>query len=100
MPSTMTITDQWLALPHKDLAEQVRRAVRGGANHSSMWTGLSAHPVLAARVSGLLSALQAQMVGHRDEAMWTMWITQARQSLAAGPLPVGTGLPRVAVFRA
>ena len=87
MSQQSTIVEQWLALPHEHLAEQVRRAVRGGYTHSSMWTALAAHPVLAARVSGILSALQAQMAEHRDKAMWTMWINQARQAFSLGSAP-------------
>jgi hypothetical protein len=79
-----TMTEQWLALSHPDLADRVRRAVRGGSADSTLWTELGGHPVLAARVAGILSALRAQMADHRDHAMWTMWVNQARRALASG----------------
>jgi hypothetical protein len=108
MSNTSTTVERWLGLPHDDLTREVRRAVRGGYTHSSLWTVLGAHPVLAARVSGMLSALQAEMTGHRNQAMWTMWINQARHSLTS-PSPgefgfVRTGSspyrPQAVVFRA
>lgn len=84
MPEQITTVDHWLGLSHPDLAEHVRQAVRGGAANP-VWAAVAGHPVLAARVRGLLSALLSQMADHRDHAMWTVWINSARRALASAP---------------
>jgi hypothetical protein len=87
--------EHWLGLAHLDLTEQVRRAVRGGSTATAPWSEVAAHPVLAARVRGILSVLQSQLADHRDHAMWTVWINAARRALVAPPpAPVKTRQPR------
>lgn len=81
-----TTVEHWLGLAHPDLTEHVRRAVRG-ATAEAPWSDVAAHPVLAARVRGILSALQTQLADHRDHAMWTVWINSARRALNAAPPP-------------
>jgi hypothetical protein len=85
VPETNAIVDQWLAMPHPDLTDHIRRLVRGGSIPSPVWTAVAAHPVLAARVRGILSALHSQMADHRDHAMWTLWISNARRALTTPP---------------
>jgi hypothetical protein len=51
---------QWLALSHNDLVSHVHRLARERGMDDAVWTQLSAHPVLAARVRGVLSALRSQ----------------------------------------
>ncbi|ONI83150.1 hypothetical protein ALI144C_16735 [Actinosynnema sp. ALI-1.44] len=84
-----TTVDSWLGLAHADLTEHVRKAVRGGSATPDLWSEVATHPVLAARVRGILSALQSQMADHRDHAMWTAWTNRARKALdAPQPAPV------------
>lgn len=45
------------------------------------WEVVRADQVLAARVRGALAGLRAEFRGHRDEAMWLLWISQAQQRL-------------------
>ncbi|MCE7006965.1 hypothetical protein LWC34_29665 [Kibdelosporangium philippinense] len=85
MPEHHAVVEQWLAMPHPDLTDHIRRLVRGGSTPSPVWTAVGTHPVLAARVRGILSALHAQMADHRDHAMWTLWITNARRALTTPP---------------
>ncbi|RSM57720.1 hypothetical protein DMH04_56620 [Kibdelosporangium aridum] len=85
MPAHDAIVEQWLAMSHPDLINHVRRLVRGASRPSPVWTAVAAHPVLVARVRGILSALHAQMADHRDHAMWTLWITNARHALTTPP---------------
>src|SRR5258708_1574618 len=80
MPGHATTARHWLGLTHPDLTEQVRRAVRNGATAAPSWADVAAHPVLAARVRGILSALHSHMADHRDHAMWTLWINTARRA--------------------
>jgi hypothetical protein len=75
VPENNAIAEQWLAMPHPDLTDHIRRLVRDGSMPSPVWTAAGAHPVLAARVRGILSALHSQMADHRDHTMWTLWIT-------------------------
>ncbi|MBP2329550.1 hypothetical protein JOF56_009935 [Kibdelosporangium banguiense] len=82
-----TTIEHWLGLAHPDLTEHVRRAVRGGSTATAPWSEVAAHPVLAARARGILSALQSQMADHRDHAMWTLWINTARRALNTIPTP-------------
>jgi hypothetical protein len=85
VPANDVIVEQWLAMSHPELTNHVRRLVRGASRRSPVWTAVGAHPVLAARVRGILSALQSQMTDHRDHAMWTLWITNARRALTSPP---------------
>jgi hypothetical protein len=85
VPETNAIVEQWLAMPHPGLTDHVRRLVRGGSMTSPVWTAVGAHPVLAARVRGILSALHSHMADHRDHAMWTLWINNARRALTTPP---------------
>jgi hypothetical protein len=85
VPENNAIAEHWLALSHPDLTDHIRRLVRGGSIPSPVWTAVAAHPVLAARVRGILSALQSQMADHRDHAMWTLWINNARRALSTPP---------------
>ncbi|MCP2241596.1 hypothetical protein [Lentzea aerocolonigenes] len=50
---------QWLALSHNDLVSHVDRLARERGTDDPIWTQLTAHPVLAARVRGILSALRS-----------------------------------------
>jgi hypothetical protein len=93
VPANDAIVEQWLALSHPELADHVRRLVRGASRPSPVWTAVGAHPVLAARVRGILSALHAQMADHRDHAMWTLWITNARHALTPPPAPARPDTP-------
>ncbi|MBP2326659.1 hypothetical protein JOF56_007044 [Kibdelosporangium banguiense] len=79
------MVEHWLGLAHTDLTEHVRRAVRGGSAATAPWSEVAAHPVLAARVRGILSVIQSQMADHRDHAMWTLWINAARRALNTAP---------------
>jgi hypothetical protein len=85
VPENNAIVEQWLAMPHPDLTDHIRRLVRGGSMPSPVWTAVGTHPVLAARVRGILSALHSQMADHRDHAMWTLWINNARRALTSPP---------------
>jgi hypothetical protein len=87
MRDRSSTVEHWLELAHPDLTEYIRRAVRGGSTASAPWPEVAAHPVLAARVRGILSALQSQMADHRDHAMWTVWINAARRALTVAPAP-------------
>jgi hypothetical protein len=87
MRDRSTTVEHWLGLTHPDLTEHVRRAVRGGSTAAAPWSDVAAHPVLAARVRGILSALQSQMADHRDHAMWILWINTARRALNTVPPP-------------
>src|SRR5687768_12420053 len=83
-----TTIEHWLGLAHPDLTEHVRRTVRGGSTATAPWSEVAAHPVLAARVRGILSALQSHMADHRDHAMWTLWINTARRALNTCGVPI------------
>jgi hypothetical protein len=85
VPEYKAVVEQWLAMSHPDLTDHIRRFVRGGSRPSPVWTAVGAHPVLTARVRGILSALHAQMADHRDHAMWTLWINNARCALTTPP---------------
>jgi hypothetical protein len=97
VPENNAIVEQWLAMPHPDLTDHIRRLVRDGSMPSPVWTAAGAHPVLAARVRGILSALHSQMADHRDHTMWTLWITNARRALTSPPAPEHETPPRVDV---
>ncbi|MFI9815850.1 hypothetical protein [Saccharothrix variisporea] len=88
MSTTHATVEQWLALPHHVLVDRVRAAVRPGTpSPGPLWTSLATHPVLAARVRGVLSALKAQSADHRDHPAWRARIDQALDDLTA-PRPV------------
>ncbi|WP_199442731.1 hypothetical protein [Umezawaea beigongshangensis] len=89
MRTTTRSADQWLSLSHAQLVEQVRRCTR--ERNPGTWDRVREHPVLAARVRGVLSALRAETSVTRDAAMWALWISQAQQRLnAPAPAPVVT----------
>lgn len=82
MSTAETLIAEWLALPQARLVDRVRQLVKQhDARARDAWTAVRGHPVLAARVRGVLSALRAETRGTRDEVMWLMWINQARQVL-------------------
>jgi hypothetical protein len=89
MRTTTRPADQWLSLSHTQLVDQVRRSTR--ERDTAVWDRVREHPVLAARVRGILSALRAETSVTRDAAMWALWISQAQQRLnAPAPAPVAT----------
>ncbi|ALG08347.1 hypothetical protein [Kibdelosporangium phytohabitans] len=83
MSEHTAVIDRWLTLTQHDLIDNVRPVVRNSPT-SPLWATVGAHPVLAARVRGILSILQAQMAEHRDSAMWKVWIAQARRAMLSG----------------
>jgi hypothetical protein len=93
VPDTNAIVEQWLAMSHPELTNHIRRLIRGASTPSPVWTAVSTHPVLAARVRGILSALHSQMADHRDHAMWTLRITNARRALTTPPAPARPDTP-------
>ncbi|MEU4804121.1 hypothetical protein [Actinosynnema sp. NPDC023587] len=52
----------------------------------AVWAAVRDDQVLRARVRGALSGLKAEFRGHRDEAMWLLWITRVQQQLTAEPV--------------
>jgi hypothetical protein len=86
MSTAETLITEWLALPQARLVDRVRQLVKQhDARARDAWSVVRGHPVLAARVRGMLSALRAETRGTRDEVMWLMWINQARQALDRVP---------------
>jgi hypothetical protein len=86
MSTAEALIAQWLALPQASLVDRVRQLVKQhDARARDAWTAVRGHPVLVARVRGILSALRAEARGTRDEVMWLMWINQARQDLDHAP---------------
>jgi hypothetical protein len=80
------IVAAWANLPAPELADQVRLLVKArDAASRGVWSAVSENPVIAARVRGALAGLKAEYRGHRDEAMWLVWIAQVQQQLAAQP---------------
>jgi hypothetical protein len=76
--------ERWSALSHTDLVEEVYRLVRRHDDDAERWWNVVRdHPVLAARVRGILSALERQSAEYRDARMWRLWIDQARRVLTA-----------------
>ncbi|MEU6148762.1 hypothetical protein ABZ816_02055 [Actinosynnema sp. NPDC047251] len=53
----------------------------------AVWAAVRDDQVLRARVRGALSGLKAEFRGHRDEAMWLLWITRVQQQLVVEPPP-------------
>ncbi|MBW4718456.1 hypothetical protein [Saccharothrix obliqua] len=88
MTSGRKIVATWSALSADELAEQVRAHVRvSDGTTRAVWAAVRDDQVLRARVRGALSGLKAEFRGHRDEAMWLLWITRVQQQLAAEPKP-------------
>lgn len=90
------VVQRWLALSHQVLVDEVHQLVRSHDDRAHRcWNTVREHPVLAARVRGILSALERQSADYRDAAMWRVWIAQARNALTSPrpptpqpPLPV------------
>ncbi|MBB4965269.1 hypothetical protein [Saccharothrix violaceirubra] len=76
------IAAAWSSLSARELTDQIRQAVKSrDADVREAWEVVRADQVLAARVRGALAGLRAEFRGHRDEAMWLLWISQAQQRL-------------------
>jgi hypothetical protein len=92
--SQSEVVQQWLKLSHQALVDQVHQLVRSHDEAARRcWTIVREHPVLAARVRGILSALERHSAEYRDAAMWRVWITQARGALTAPPPPSAPSTP-------
>lgn len=82
--SQRDVVERWLTLSHQVVVEEVHQLVRSHDSHAHRcWNVVREHPVLAARVRGILSALERQSAEYRDAAMWRVWIAQARSALAS-----------------
>lgn len=82
--SQRNVVERWLASPHQVLVEEVHQLVRSHDDRAQRcWTVVREHPVLAARVRGILSALERHSAEYRDAAMWRVWIAQARSALTS-----------------
>ena len=82
--SQRDVVERWLTLSHQVVVEEVHHLVRSHDSHAHRcWNVVREHPVLAARVRGILSALERQSADYRDAAMWRVWIAQARSALAS-----------------
>ena len=78
------LVEQWMSLSREELVEAVRLAVKQHDNQAKrIWATVKENPLLAAKVRGALSALRADVRDSRDEVMWLMWISEARQVLDA-----------------
>ncbi|QQQ79598.1 hypothetical protein IOD16_15080 [Saccharothrix sp. 6-C] len=83
MTKAQRIVAAWADLPAPELTDQVRLLVKArDAGARAVWSAVREDNVVAARVRGALAGLKAEYRGHRDEAMWLMWIGQAQQQLA------------------
>ncbi|MFE2754762.1 hypothetical protein ACFXGA_22450 [Actinosynnema sp. NPDC059335] len=83
MTKAQRIAAAWAGLPASELIDQVRLLVKArDAAARAVWSAVREDPVIAARVRGALAGLKAEYRGHRDEAMWLMWIGQVQQQLA------------------
>ncbi|MFJ6673826.1 hypothetical protein ACIQMJ_22185 [Actinosynnema sp. NPDC091369] len=83
MTKAQRIAAAWASLPAPELTDQVRLLVKArDAAARAVWSAVREDPVIAARVRGALAGLKAEYRGHRDEAMWLMWIGQVQQQLA------------------
>ncbi|MCE7000263.1 hypothetical protein LZG04_36425 [Saccharothrix sp. S26] len=83
MTKAQRIAAAWANLPAPELTDQVRLLVKArDAAARAVWSAVRENPVIAARVRGALAGLKAEYRGHRDEAMWLMWIGQVQQQLA------------------
>ncbi|MEV0678918.1 hypothetical protein AB0I60_20610 [Actinosynnema sp. NPDC050436] len=88
MTSGRRIVTAWSALSADELGEQVRAHVRvTDGTTRAVWAAVRDDQVLRARVRGALSGLKAEFRGHRDEAMWLLWITRVQQQLTVEPPP-------------
>ncbi|MEU4745498.1 hypothetical protein AB0G02_34240, partial [Actinosynnema sp. NPDC023658] len=86
MTKAQRIAAAWAGLPASELIDQVRLLVKArDAAARTVWSAVRENPVIAARVRGALAGLKAEYRGHRDEAMWLMWIGQVQQQLAVQP---------------
>ena len=86
MTKAQRIAAAWANLPAPELTDQVRLLVKArDAAARAVWTAVREDTVIAARVRGALAGLKAEYRGHRDEAMWLMWIGQVQQQLAVQP---------------
>jgi hypothetical protein len=92
------IAAAWAALPVSELTDQVRLLVKArDAASRAVWTAVREDRVLAARVRGSLAGLKAEFRGHRDEAMWLVWINQVQQQLSVvADAPAATPVEPVA----
>jgi hypothetical protein len=81
VPAKPDIVSHLLALPHESLIDQVRQLVKQRHAAHDAWANIRTNTVLAARVRGVLSGLDAEARGTSDEVMRLMWIKQARQAL-------------------
>ncbi|ONI84680.1 hypothetical protein ALI22I_29580 [Saccharothrix sp. ALI-22-I] len=92
MTKAQRIAAAWANLPAPELADQVRLLVKArDAASRGVWSAVREDPVIAARVRGALAGLKAEYRGHRDEAMWLVWIAHVQQQLAVpatAPAPV------------
>ena len=83
-----------MSLSREELVEAVRLVVKQHDSQAKrIWATVKDNPLLAAKVRGALSALRADVRDSRDEVMWLMWISEARQVLdspAADAAPVTT----------
>lgn len=94
MTKAQRITAAWANLPAPELTDQVRLLVKArDAASRGVWSAVRENPVIAARVRGALAGLKAEYRGHRDEAMWLVWIAQVQQQLT---VPTATPAPVVA----
>lgn len=83
MTKAQRIAAAWANLPAPELTDQVRLLVKArDAAARAVWSAVREDNVIAARVRGALAGLKAEYRGHRDEAMWLMWIGQVQQQLA------------------
>ncbi|MEU7530367.1 hypothetical protein AB0A74_31885 [Saccharothrix sp. NPDC042600] len=89
MSTSRATVEQWLALSHPELVDRVRAAVRPGSGPvgGPVWTDIAAHPVLSARVRGVLSSLAAQSSDFRDGSAWRARIEQAQAALRGPSAP-------------
>ena len=86
MTKAQRIAAAWASLPAPELTDQVRLLVKArDAGARAVWSAVREDNVIAARVRGALAGLKAEYRGHRDEAMWLMWIGQVQQQLAVQP---------------
>ncbi|NUT47867.1 MAG: hypothetical protein HOV94_11245 [Saccharothrix sp.] len=97
MTKAQRIAAAWADLSAPELTDQVRLLVKArDAAARAVWSVVREDPVIAARVRGALAGLKAEYRGHRDEAMWLMWIGQVQQQLAAPATSVEPVVEQVA----
>ncbi|MDQ2586434.1 hypothetical protein [Saccharothrix yanglingensis] len=83
MTKAQKIAAAWSVLPAADLSDEVKHLVQTrDAGARAIWAAVREDAVLAARVRGSLAGLKAEYRGHRDEAMWLLWVNQVQQQLA------------------